>query len=251
MTKIALITGATSGIGKATAEAFGKAGYNLILTGRREERLMEVSNTIAKKLAVNVLPLVFDVQDRAAVQQNLANLPDNWKAVDVLVNNAGLAVGLESIHEGNPDDWDQMIDTNIKGLLYVSRAIIPLMVQREKGHIFNMSSIAGVQVYRGGNVYCATKHAVRALSRAMRIELAQHNIRVTDIEPGKVDTEFSLVRFKGDQEKAKNIYTGPEPLHAQDIAAAILDAAQKPAHVCINEINITCISQPDAFHSIS
>ncbi len=241
-----LITGATSGIGEATAIKFAAAGHRLILTGRREERL----NELAARLEVETLCLTFDVREQAAVADILGNLPENWKEIDVLVNNAGLAVGRSPIHEGDIDDWERMIDTNIKGLLYVTRVISPGMTTRKKGHIINISSIAGKEVYLGGNVYCATKQGVDALSKAMRMDLLQFGIRVTNIAPGMVDTEFSIVRFKGDEDKARAVYEGLQPLTGEDIADVIFYAATLPAHVCLNDIVVmpTCQASATQVH---
>lgn len=242
MTKIALITGATAGIGEATAIKFAQEGYNLIITGRRQERL-DALKTSLEKSNVSVIALCFDVRDKNAVKQELEGLPDNWKTIDVLVNNAGLAVGRDSIDKGEIDDWERMIDTNVKGLLYITRTVTPWMVERKKGHIINVASIAGKEVYPDGNVYCATKHAVDALSRAMRLDLVEHGIKVTNIAPGLVETEFSVVRFKGDQEKADKVYQGYDPLTAEDIADVIWFAASRPAHVNIADVLITATAQ--------
>ncbi|MGB1242342.1 MAG: SDR family oxidoreductase [Chitinophagales bacterium] len=247
--KIIFITGATAGIGKATALIFAKNGWDLIITGRRKERLDSLSTKIEADYQVKVLPLTFDVQDQAAVKTAIANVPKNWRSIDVLVNNAGLAVGRDSFQEAQIDDWERMIDTNIKGLLYVSRLISPIMIEHQKGHIINVSSIAGTQVYAGGHVYCATKHAVEALSQGMRIDLLKHGIRVTSIQPGMVETEFSIVRFKGNKEQADSVYKDVTPLIAQDVADTIHFAATRPAHVNINEIMITCTAQANAFYT--
>lgn len=248
MSKTALITGATAGIGQATAELFAKEGYDVIVTGRRQERLQELKNAIEKEHGTRVLPLCFDVRDRKAVETAIGTLPADWQAIDVLVNNAGLALGTEAIQDGNPADWDVMIDTNIKGLLYVSHTVFPYMIQRQQGHIINLSSIAGKEAYKGGNVYNATKFAVDALNKGMRIDLLDHNIRVTSINPGKVDTEFSEVRFKGDQDRAAAEYAGYESLHAADVAEAIVWAATRPPHVNINELIIMPTAQANTVH---
>jgi NADP-dependent 3-hydroxy acid dehydrogenase YdfG len=247
MKKIALITGATAGIGEAVAEKFAQNGYGLILTGRRKELLDKTSHRLNDKYGVEVLPCCFDVRNANEVEQHLGNLPADWQAVDVLVNNAGLAVGLNSLQEGLIDDWERMIDTNIKGLLYVTRTIAPLMIKRQQGHIFNIGSIAGKEVYVNGNVYCATKHAVDALSKAMRMDMLPHNIRVTQICPGAAETEFSIVRFKGDEQRAGDVYKGFEPLHAEDIADVVYFVATLPVHVNINDLVI----MPTAQASIS
>ncbi len=241
--KTALITGATSGIGKATAKKLAEKGYNLILTGRRKEKLDEVCNNISKEFNVKILPLCFDVRDKDEVKKQIENLPEEWKNIDVLVNNAGLAVGLNPIQSGIIDDWERMIDTNIKGLLYITRAVSPLMVERKKGHIINIGSIAGREVYANGNVYCATKFAVDSLTKSIRIDLLPYNIRVSQIAPGQAETEFSLVRFKGDEEKAKNIYQGFEPLTAEDIANAIVYVCEAPPHVNISDLLIMPTAQ--------
>ena len=235
MNQIALITGATSGIGKATAIKVAEAGYDVIITGRRADRLTELAQQIKEK-GVDVLPLHFDVRQQAEVQLAIDSLEGKWRNIAVLVNNAGLAVGVNPIQDGVLDDWERMIDTNIKGLLYITRAVSPLMIANQNGHIVNLGSIAGKEVYPGGNVYCATKHAVDALSKAMRIDMLKHNIKVTNIAPGMVETEFSLVRYKGNEEAAKNVYQGLTPLTNEDIADVILFAITRPAHVCLNDI---------------
>ncbi len=236
--KIALVTGATSGIGRATALALAREGCNVIITGRRTQRLQEVCREIEKRFQKECLPLTLDVRDRKAVAQTLGNLPEKWQAVDILINNAGLARGLSKLHEGDPDDWEQMIDTNVKGLLYVSRTIVPGMVARGRGHIVNIGSIAGHEVYPGGNVYCATKHAVDALTKGLRIDLVDTPIRVSTVDPGLVETEFSVVRFKGDTERAKNVYKGLQPLTGEDIAETIVFIVTRPPHVQIAEVII-------------
>jgi 3-hydroxy acid dehydrogenase / malonic semialdehyde reductase len=250
--KIALITGATAGIGEATALKFASEGYNVIITGRRSERLLQLAKEIEKKNNVKVLPLVFDVRYRKQVEEAINNLTINltieWKSIDVLVNTAGLASGLSTIDEGDIEDWEVMIDTNIKGLLYISRAIMPLMIQNKKGQIINIGSIAGKEAYLKGNVYCATKHAVDALTKSMRIDLLPHQIRVTGIHPGAVETEFSLVRYKGDKRKAEAVYWGFEPLVAADIAETIYFVASRPAHVNINDIIIMPTAQASTSH---
>ncbi len=242
MKKIIMITGATAGFGRATARKFAKNGYNVIITGRRKERLDELEQELAE-FKVEVLPLNFDVRKRYEVADIISGLPDKWKHIDILVNNAGLAVGLSHVDDADVDDWDRMVDTNVKGLLYVTRAVAPLMVARERGHIFNISSIAGTDIYENGNVYCATKSAVNSLSKAMRIDLLKHNIKVTNIAPGMAETEFSLVRFKGDKEQAKQVYTGVDALTGDDIAEVIYYCATLPAHVCINDLSITPTQQ--------
>lgn len=243
MGKIALITGATAGIGEATAKKFAQEGYDLIVTGRRKERLGELKKELESNSNIKVWTLCFDVREKEAVAKTLNSLPDQWKEVDVLVNNAGLAVGKDPIQEGEIDDWERMIDTNIKGLLYITRTVAPWMVEKKKGHIINVASIAGKEVYPSGNVYCATKHAVDALSRAMRLDLVEHGIKVTNVAPGLVETEFSVVRFKGDQEKAGKVYEGYHPLTAEDIADVIWFTASRPAHVNIADVLITATAQ--------
>ena len=248
MNKIALITGATSGIGKATALLLADNNYDLIITGRRTDRLEVLSKEIKEKFKIEVLPLSFDVRNIEEVKKYLGDLPNQWQNIEVLVNNAGLAVGSIPIDKGEIDDWDRMIDTNVKGLLYVSKMIMPLMIARKKGHILNIASISGKEVYLNGNVYCATKHAVDALSKAMRIDLLPHNIKVTNIAPGMIETEFSLVRFKGDQQKADEVYKNLEPLLANDIADVILFAVQRPDHVTLNDIVIMPTAQANTSH---
>jgi NADP-dependent 3-hydroxy acid dehydrogenase YdfG len=246
--KLALITGVTSGIGRATAIMLAENSYNLILTGRRNEQLDALKHEIEVKYKRDVLTLNFDVRSKESVDKAIDSLSDRWRKIDILVNNAGLAVGLNHIQDGDVDDWERMIDTNIKGLLYITRKVAPIMIEREKGHIINIGSIAGTQVYENGNVYCASKHAVHALSQSMREDMLKHNIKVTEIRPGMVETEFSLVRFKGDKEKAKGAYHGLVPLFAEDIADAILYAVTRPDHVCINDMEITPMAQANAFY---
>ncbi|POY38327.1 NAD(P)-dependent oxidoreductase [Solitalea longa] len=248
MRKIAMITGATSGIGEASANIFAKNGYHLIITGRREERLQKLAEQLKVDYKIDVLPLVFDVRKLEEVKAAVEVLNDDWKQIDVLLNNAGLSIGLEPIQQGGFEDWETMIDTNVKGLLYVTRLISPLMVQRKSGHIINLGSIAGKETYANGNVYCATKHAVDSLNKAMRIDLLPHNIKVTAINPGAVETEFSIVRFKGDVEKAKNVYKGFEPLTATDIADTIYYVASLPPHVNINDLTIMPTAQASAVY---
>ncbi len=247
---IALITGATAGIGKATAELFAKNGYNIIITGRRKERLDDFSAHLKTTYKVDVLSLSFDVRKLAEVETAIASIPADWKKINVLVNNAGLAVGLGPIQDGVVDDWERMIDTNIKGLLYITRTIAPIMIENGFGHIVNIGSIAGKEVYANGNVYCATKHAVDALNKAMRIDMLPHGIKVTGIHPGMVETEFSIVRYKGDEERAKNVYKGLQPLTAEDIAETIYWAASRPAHVNISDLIITPTVQANATNTI-
>ena len=246
MNKTALITGATSGIGRAVADIFAENKYNLIVTGRRSERLQELKAALEQQHGISVLALCFDVRDNDEVVRNIESLPVEWRNIDVLVNNAGLAVGLNHIQDGVLDDWERMIDTNIKGLLYVTRAVSPLMIARNSGHIVNICSIAGKEVYENGNVYCATKHAVDALSKAMRIDMLGHNIKVTNVCPGAVETEFSIVRFKGDTQRAAGTYKGIEPLTGRDIAECIYFAVSLPEHVCINDMMIMPTAQADS-----
>jgi len=245
MNKIVCVTGATSGIGEATSLLFAKHGFDLIITGRRADRLKGLADKILE-YKVNVCPLTFDVRDRIAVEEAVNSLEGKWKNIDVLVNNAGLSVGLNSLQEGIHDDWERMIDTNIKGLLYITRCVVPFMIANRKGHIINIGSIAGKETYPNGNVYCATKHAVDSLTEGMRIDLLQHNIKVTQVAPGAVETEFSLVRFKGNKEKADLVYKGFKPLQAEDIADVIFFAATRPSHVNINDLLIMPTAQASA-----
>jgi len=249
MNKIIMITGATAGFGKATAVQFAKNGYDIIITGRRKERLGELEKELLSYGGIRVLTLNFDVRNREEVASVISNLPEEWKAIEILVNNAGLAVGMDHIDKGNIDDWERMIDTNIKGLLYVTRAVAPLMVARNSGHIFNIGSIAGKENYEYGNVYCASKSAVDSLSRSMRIDLLKNNIKVTNIAPGMAVTEFSIVRFKGDQDRADSVYKGIDALTGEDIAGVIYFCATLPAHVCINDLIITPTQQAGVNHN--
>lgn len=249
MQKNIFITGATSGFGKSIAEKFASEKWNCIITGRRKERLDELAKQLSSNYKINILPLAFDVRKKEEVFSAIDNLKDDWKNIDVLVNNAGLAAGRDLFDEASLDDFDAMIDTNIKGLLYVSKAIIPFMIKNKKGHIINIGSTAAKEVYKEGNVYCATKHAVNAISEAQRIDLLQHKIKVTAIHPGAAETEFSLVRFKGDEQKAKAVYEGFEPLQAEDIANTVFYCANQPEHVCINDLVITCTAQANSFYT--
>ncbi|MBK8300528.1 MAG: SDR family NAD(P)-dependent oxidoreductase [Chitinophagaceae bacterium] len=246
MSKIVFITGATSGFGESAAYKFAAHGYDLILNGRRADRLQVLADELEKKYNVAVLQLPFDVQDEKAVFESIQHISADWKAIDVLVNNAGLALGRDYFEEGDLSDWNTMIDTNVKGFLYVAKAVSQLMVPRKQGHIINMGSVAGKQVYEKGNVYCASKYAVDAISQGMRIDLLRHNIKVTSINPGAAETEFSLVRFKGDEGTAKKIYDGLKPLTAEDVAEVIYYCTTLPSHVCINDLSITCTQQADA-----
>jgi 3-hydroxy acid dehydrogenase / malonic semialdehyde reductase len=248
MSKTILITGATSGIGKATAAIFAQNKWNIIITGRRQDRLNELQLSLESDYGIQCLPLCFDVQSKKEVNEALGKLPEYWQNIDVLLNNAGLALGRDYFEEASMDDWETMLDTNVKGLLFVSKVIIPLMIARKVGHIINIGSTAGKEVYEKGNVYCATKHAVDAISKAQRIDLLRHHIKVTCIHPGAVDTEFSLVRFKGNYDTAKKVYEGYEPLSGADVAAVIYFAANTPKHVCINDLVMTCTAQANSFY---
>ena len=247
---LAFITGASSGIGKSTAEIFAKNGYDLVITGRRLERLNEIKKELESGYGVRVQALKFDIRNIKEVELAIGSLSPEQKQIDVLVNNAGLAAGLSSIQDGDLSHWERMIDTNIKGLLYVTRLIAPLMISNGKGHIINIGSVAGKEVYANGNVYCATKHAVDALNKGMRIDLLAHNIKVTGIHPGMVETEFSVVRFDGDAERAKKVYAGMQPLLPEDIAETIYWVASRPAHVNINDIIIMPTVQASATNVI-
>jgi 3-hydroxy acid dehydrogenase / malonic semialdehyde reductase len=246
--KIICITGASSGFGEACALKFSENHFDLIIAGRREEKLLALKETLEKKFGNKIHVLVLDVSDRNAVDKTFKSLPDEWKKIDLLLNNAGLALGRDNFDEASIDDWDTMIDTNLKGLLYVSKAVLPYMIANNNGHIINIGSTAGKQVYQKGNVYCATKHAVQAISEAMRIDLLPHKIKVTVIHPGAAETEFSLVRLKQDAKEAKKVYEGYEPLKAEDVADVVYFTASLPAHVCINELEMTCLAQANAFY---
>lgn len=243
MRKIVFISGATSGIGEATAIKFANNQCDLIITGRRSERLETLAVKLSAETGARVLPLTFDVKKNKEVEEAVSTLPDDWKKIDVLVNNAGLALGLEPINEGSPDNWDNMIDTNIKGLIYLTRAIAPLMVKEGKGHIVNIGSVAGREVYPDGNVYCATKFAVDALTKGTRIDLLKYGIKVTQVAPGAVETEFAEVRFNGNKDRAKNVYKGYTPLQASDIADVIWYVTSLPPHVNINDILVMPVAQ--------
>ncbi len=247
MSKIILITGATSGFGKAIAEKFAFEGWNCIITGRRKERLETLAKSLLEKNKVQVLSLNFDVRNREDVFTQLSNLPSEWQQIDILVNNAGLALGRDNFDEASIDDWETMIDTNVKGLLYVSKAIVPYFIKNKKGHIINIGSTAAKDVYPMGNVYCATKHAVDSISQSQRIELLQHKIKVTAIHPGAAETEFSDIRFKGDKVKSEAVYAGYDALQANDIADVAYYCATLPMHVCINDLVITCTAQANSF----
>jgi len=244
--KIVFITGASSGIGRACAEAFVGQKANLILTARRIEKLNELAQKLSAETGVKVKCMELDVRDKNKVNGVISSLDDDWKNIDILINNAGLARGFGKIYEGEIEDWEEMIDTNIKGLLYVTRQLLPLMVIRKKGHIINIGSLAGHEVYPNGNVYAATKFAVNALSKSIRLDVIDKGIRVSSVDPGLVETEFSIVRFSGDEERAKNVYSGIEPLTAEDIAEAVLFCADRPVHVNINEVILTPVAQASA-----
>ena len=251
MKKTVLITGATSGIGEAAARAYAAAGDKLIITGRRGDRLQALKAELKATYGAEVCVAAFDVREQAMCEAAIEALPEKFRQIDVLVNNAGLAAGLEHVNDGNPDDWNVMIDTNIKGLLYISRVVVNLMVENGiRGHIVNIGSIAGTQVYENGNVYCATKHAVHALSQGMRIDFLRQGIRVTEIRPGMVETEFSIVRFHGDKQRADGVYAGLQPLTVKDVAEAVVWATSQPDHVHINEIVLTPTAQADSFYNV-
>jgi|ERR1700722_16418257 3-hydroxy acid dehydrogenase/malonic semialdehyde reductase len=248
MNKIALITGATSGFGKACAYKFAANNYDVIITGRRKEKLDELKIDLEKKPGVKILSVIFDVQNREEVFSAIENIPGDWQKIDVLINSAGLALGRDFFEDADIDDWETMLDTNVKGLLYVSKAVLPFMIKNKKGHIINMGSVAAKVAYEKGNVYCASKAAVETISETMRIDLLRHGIKVTAIHPGAAETEFSDVRFKGNKELAKKVYEGYEPLHPEDIADTIFYCATLPPHVCINDLVITCTAQADSIY---
>ncbi len=238
MKKTALITGATAGIGEATARLLAKNNFNLIVTGRRKDRLEDLRNSILKDSDAEVVTMNFDIRNPEETENAIKNLPVEWQKIDVLINNAGLAVGLSTVADGVLDDWERMIDTNIKGVLYISRLISQTMIKNGNGHIVNISSVAGKETYPMGNVYCATKHAVQSLTKGMRIDFLKHGIKVSSVCPGAVDTEFSVVRFKGDEKQAQQVYDGITPLYARDVAETILFVITRPAHVNIDDILI-------------
>ena len=248
MAKIVFITGATSGFGKASAYKFAANGYDLIINGRRTDRLQSLADELENKYNVAVIQLPFDVRIQDDVFDAVKSIPEDWQAIDVLFNNAGLAMGRDYFEEGNLDDWNTMIDTNVKGFLYVAKAVSQLMAKRKQGHIINMGSVAGKDVYEKGNVYCGSKFAVDAISKGMRIDLLRNHIKVTAIHPGAAETEFSVVRFKGDEATAKSIYNGLEPLTAEDVADVVYYCASLPPHVCINDLTITCTRQADGIY---
>jgi NADP-dependent 3-hydroxy acid dehydrogenase YdfG len=243
-----LITGASAGFGKAMAEKFAAAGWNCIITGRREDKLRQLTEQLQETCNVEILPLVFDVQNRQQVFEIITGIPEKWRTIDVLVNNAGLALGRDSFENASLDDWDTMIDTNVKGMMYVTKAVLPYMTARKKGHIINIGSVAGKLVYKEGNAYCTSKFAVDALSHAMRIDLLPHRIKVTAVHPGAAETEFSKVRFKGDEQKASAVYEGFTPLYANDIADVVYYCATLPENVCINDLVVTCTAQADGIY---
>ncbi|MDD3078925.1 MAG: SDR family NAD(P)-dependent oxidoreductase [Paludibacter sp.] len=247
MNKTALITGATSGFGKAFAIRMASLGYQTVITGRRTDRLEEVANYIKSEYHTEVLPLCFDVRDFDACKKAVESLPESFKHVDVLVNNAGLAAGAAPFEESALDDFERMIDTNLKGLLYITKLIVPGMIERKSGHIVNISSIAGIEVYPNGNVYCATKHGVNAITKGLRIDLVKYGIKVSSISPGMVETEFSIVRYHGDEDKAKAVYRGIVPLSAEDIADALEFIVTRPEHVSINDIQINPKQQANTY----
>ena len=248
MNRTILITGATSGFGEACARKFAADGDRLIITGRRADRLESLCRELENAAPARALPLVFDVQDRKAVDAAIASLPAAWQKIDLLINNAGLALGRDFFDEASLEDWETMIDTNVKGLLYVTKAVLPLMIPIGNGHIINLGSVAGKEIYEKGNVYCGSKFAVDAISHSMRVDLLRHGIKVTAIHPGAAETEFSKVRFKGDETQARKIYDGFTPLSADDVADAIFYCASLPPHVCINDLVITCKAQADAIY---
>ena len=238
MKKIVFITGATAGIGEATAVLLAQNNFDLIVTGRRNDRLKKLKERIENETSAEILTLNFDIRNRQETETAIQSLPEKWQRIDILINNAGLAAGLSAVNNGDVDDWERMIDTNVKGLLYITRIVSAQMIERKDGHIVNVSSIAGKETYPMGNVYCATKHAVASLTKGMRIDFLQHGIKVSSVSPGAVDTEFSLVRFKGDHERAQKVYEGFTPLFANDIAEAILFVVTRPKHVNIDDILI-------------
>jgi 3-hydroxy acid dehydrogenase / malonic semialdehyde reductase len=250
MNRIVFITGATSGIGKACAEKFAAAGDHLIINGRRKDRLDDLKQSLASQYKIDILIALFDVQNKKEVFDCISCFTEKWRSVDILINNAGLALGRDFFDEASLNDWETMLQTNVNGLLYVSKAVLPFMIERNQGHIINLGSVAGDDVYEKGNIYCASKTAVEAISRAMRIDLLQHCIKVTNIKPGAVETEFGVVRFKGDSAKAAKVYDGFTPLTGKDIAETIYYCASLPPNICINELEITPVAQANGifFH---
>lgn len=245
----ALITGVTSGFGKAIAFRLAKLGYNIVITGRREERLAEVASQIRTEFGTEVCTLCFDVRDNEACKSAIHSIPVHLRPIDLLINNAGLAAGASAFNESDLADFEQMMDTNVKGLLYITKLIVPEMIQQEKGHIINISSIAGIEVYPGGSVYCASKHAVNAITKGLRIDLVKYGIKVSSISPGMAETEFSIVRYYGDEEKAKAVYNGLVPLNAEDIADTVEFIISRPAHVSINDIQLNPAQQANTYVS--
>jgi len=245
--KTAFITGTTSGFGYAFSLRLASLGYKLVITGRREERLHELAEKIRKEYQVEVLPLCFDVRDKNACAEAINQLPENFRQIDLLVNNAGLAAGASPFDESDVEDFERMIDTNVKGLLYITKLIVPGMIERRKGHIINISSVAGIEVYPNGSVYCASKHAVNAITKGLRIDLVKHGIKVSSISPGAVETEFSMVRYHGDEEKAKAVYKGIVPLTAEDIADTLEFIVTRPDHVSINDIQLNPAQQANTY----
>ncbi|HEY5372012.1 MAG TPA: SDR family NAD(P)-dependent oxidoreductase [Hanamia sp.] len=249
MERVVFITGATSGIGRACAEKFAANGDHIIINGRRTGRLEELKNELQEKYNVDILCASFDVQNKDDVIKSINHFSDKWKSIDILINSAGLALGRNTFDEADITDWETMLNTNVQGLLYVSKAVLPAMIKRNSGHIINLGSIAGDEVYERGNVYCATKSAVEAISSAMRIDLLPHHIKVTNVKPGAVETEFSLVRFKGNEEKADKVYDGLMPLKPKDVADTIFYCASLPPNVCVNDLTITCTAQANSIYS--
>lgn len=245
----ALITGVTSGFGKAIAIRLAKLGYNVILTGRREERLKELTNYILSHHQVKAIPLCFDVRDYDACRKAIESIPADLRPIDLLINNAGLAAGASPFDESLLDDFERMIDTNLKGVIYITKLIVPEMIAKQRGHIVNISSIAGIEVYPNGSVYCASKHAVSALTKGLRIDLVKHGIKVSSVSPGMVETEFSVIRYHGDEEKAKAVYHGLTPLNAEDIADTVEFIVTRPAHVSINDIQLNPSQQANTYIS--
>lgn len=248
MAKTVLITGATSGFGKAFAAKFAANGYRLIITGRREDRLQAIKDELTAAHNTEILTLHFDVQDRNATFKAIESLPAAWQQIDVLINNAGLALGRDYVDEANLDDWETMIDTNLKGLMYVTKAALPFLISNKNAHIINIGSTAAKEVYEKGNAYCATKSAVEAISKGMRIDLLRHGIKVTAIHPGAAETEFSTVRFKGDESQAAKVYDGFQPLSAEDVADVVFYTTTLPRHVCINDLVLTCTAQANSLY---
>lgn len=245
--KIVFITGASAGIGAACATEFAKIGANLILSARRKEKVDALADKLRAEYGIKTITFKLDVKDKAEIKYVIESIPEEWQSIDILLNNAGLGKGLNKVYEDDPDNWEEMIETNIKGLLYITRNIVPGMVERGSGHVINLGSIAGHMAYPGGGVYCATKHAVKAISDSMRMELVDKNVRVSSVDPGMVETEFSVVRFGGDEERAKNVYKGVDPLTAEDIADAVMFVATRKPHVNINEMIIMPSVQANAF----